>query len=397
MNTPVFLSKAEARKIILNASGLARKAQFGTGIEAVYRVIDHLGFLQLDTNYTVERAHHQMLFARVPDYQPEWLAELCEDGRIFEYFLSDSGFIPMHDFRYSIPVKKGFAAGRSLLTPAESRLMKEILDRVERDGAVMVSDFTADRIEASSGWWDWRPAKVAIERLYLDGTLMITRNKAFRKLYDLPLNLMPLDVDVTEPTSEEFSRYIIFRTLAALGIASFKDMAWRARRVKGNPLKAELAKMVEEGQVSVVNVEGLKKNEFYMLSDQEGNVEISGDVFILSPFDTLTVFRHRLTEFFNFDYQIECFVPAEKRIYGYFSLPVLLGDVFIARMDSKADRKHKILIIHNLHFEPVVLDQKEIAKLAEALKAFVTFNQCLDISFQKSNNNDYLEKLKSGF
>src|SRR5215217_523193 len=100
----ISLTKEQARKIIIEAAGLARKAQFGTGIEGVYRVIDHLGFVQLDTNYVVERAHHHVMATRVPDYQTEWLAQLCEDDRIYEYFMSDAGYLPMHDFRFSLPV-----------------------------------------------------------------------------------------------------------------------------------------------------------------------------------------------------------------------------------------------------------------------------------------------------
>src|SRR6202012_4550317 len=106
------LTPSQARNIILHAAGLARKAQFGKGREAVYKLIDHLGFVQLDTNYTVERAHHHAIFARVPDYRLEWLEELQQDGRIYEFFTSDSGFMPMHNFRFSLPVKAGFVDAR---------------------------------------------------------------------------------------------------------------------------------------------------------------------------------------------------------------------------------------------------------------------------------------------
>src|ERR1043165_4114550 len=104
----LILTKAQARKIILHAAGLSKRAPFGKGREAVYRLIDHLGFIQLDTNYVVERAHHHVIAARVPDYEPAWLTELTEEGRIFEYFTSDAGYLPMHDFRFSLPVKHAF-------------------------------------------------------------------------------------------------------------------------------------------------------------------------------------------------------------------------------------------------------------------------------------------------
>ncbi|MEO6286925.1 MAG: crosslink repair DNA glycosylase YcaQ family protein [Dyadobacter sp.] len=392
----ITLTIPQARKIILHAAGLARKAQFGTGIEAVYRVIDHLGFVQLDTNYVVERAHHHVMAARIPDYETEWLGELCSDGSVFEYFTSDAGYLPMHDFRFSLPVKRAFNSQRAPLTQPEINLMKEVLDRAEREEKLTVSDFENDRLEASSGWWDWRPAKVALERLYLDGKLMISRTRNFQKVYVLPVDLVPQETDLTMPTDEEYARFVIRRTLGALGIAYAKEMAWRARYVKGNLVKKELEKMARAGEVKTVTVEGLK-GPLYMLPDQEMHAEISNDVFILSPFDILNVFRHRLKDFFHFDYQIECFVPAPKRQYGYFSLPILAGDTFIARMDAKADRKQKVLIVHNIHFEPVDLDAITIEKLIQSLKAFVRFNQCRDIVFKKSNHETYLEALSGSF
>lgn len=387
----ISLTKPQARKIILHAAGLARKAQFGTGIEAVYRVIDHLGFVQLDTNYVVERAHHHVMAARVPDYRTEWLADLAEEGRIYEYFTSDAGYLPMHDFRFSLPVKKAFNTQRKPLTQQETSLMKQILERIEREGPLTVGDFENDRLEASSGWWDWRPAKVALERLYLDGKLAISRSKTFQKVYDLPLNLVPSDTDLTMPSDEEYARFVIRRTLGALGIAYVKEMAWRARHVKGNLVKKELAKMVDNGEVNMVTVEDLK-GPLYMLAGQERKIKLSEDVFILSPFDVLNVFRHRLKDFFHFDYQIECFVPAPKRKYGYFSLPILAGDTFIARMDAKADRKQKLLVVHNIHFEAVDLHQKTMDKLMAALQDFMRFNQCRDIEFRKSNNKTWLKQ-----
>lgn len=393
---PLSLSQPQARKIILHAAGLAWPAQFGTGREAVYRLIDHLGFVQLDTNYVVERAHHHVMAARVPDYEPQWLAELVEDGLIFEYYTSDAGYLPMYDFRFSLPVKEAFAVNRGTPTPAETRLMKQVLDRIEREGPLMVGDFEYDRQQASTGWWDWRPAKVSLERLYYDGKLMITRTKAFHKIYDLPLNLVPAETDLTVPTPEEYARFVIRRTLGALGIAYAKEMAWRARYVKGNLVKKELEKMAAAGELRQVVVDGLKSAPLYMLPNQQTEVELSGDAFILSPFDILNVFRHRLKDFFGFDYQIECFVPAPKRKYGYFSLPILVGDTFVARMDAKADRKQKLLLIHNLHFEAVELSADMISKIVGALKAFVRFNGCRDVVFSKTNEEGYLRGIREG-
>jgi uncharacterized protein len=390
------LTLPQARRIILHAAGLSRPAPFGKGREAVYKLIEHLGYIQVDTNYTVERAHHHAIFSRVPDYKPEWLEELQADGRIFEFFTSDSGFQPMREFRFSLPVKQSFAAGRKPLTQAETNLMTRVLDRVAREGPLMVKDFENDRQEASSGWWDWRPSKVALERLFLDGSLMTTRTRDFQKLYDVPKNLIPGDIDMTMPRPEEFARHTILRVLRSLGIAYVKEMSWRARFVKGHVIREEIRKLVDEGEVCTVKIEGLRTTApLYMLPGYgRRKIELSDDAYILSPFDTLNVFRHRLRDFFDFDYQIECFVPEPKRKYGYFSLPVLIGDTFVARMDSKADRKQKTLIIHNLHFEPVKLTKPDFPKFIAALHRFARFNHCTDIVLKKSNNKPYLKAIK---
>jgi len=392
----LVLTRSQARKIILHAAGLSRRAQFGKGREAVYKLIDHLGFVQLDTNYVVERAHHHAIASRVPDYKLEWLEELQADGRIFEFFTSDSGYMPMHDFRFSLPVKEGFSSGRKALTQAEINLMNKVLDRIAREGPLMVKDFDNDRLEASSGWWDWRPSKMALERLYLGGRLMTTRKKDFQKVYDLPLNLIPDDIDTTMPTPEEFARHVIRRSLRSMGIAYAKEMAWRARYVKNNLVKKELEKLVEEGEVCNVAIEGIKTAPLYMLPGYKNKkIQLSGDAFILSPFDALNVFRHRLRDFFDFDYQIECFVPQAKRKYGYFSLPVLVGDTFVARMDSKADRKHGELAIHNLHFEPLKLTRPMIVKISDAIRTFAKFNQCKAITIAKSNDKLALKAIRN--
>ena len=391
----LILTQSQARKIILHAAGLYKRAPFGKGREAVYKFIDHLGYVQIDANYVVERAHHHAIASRVPDYKPEWLEELEADGRIFEFYTSDSGYIPMHDFRFSLSVKEGFVARRKPLTPAEVTLMNQVLDRIGREGPLMVKDFDNDREVASTGWWDWRPSKIALERLYLDGRLMVTR-KDFHKVYDLPRNLIPDDIDTTMPTPVEYARYVIRRCLKSLGIAYAKEIAWRARWVKNNLVKTELEKLVEEGEVCKVVVEGLTTAPLYMLPTYKNKkIDLTGDAYVLSPFDVLNVFRHRLNNFFDFDYQIECFVPQAKRKYGYFSLPILAGDTFVARMDSKADRKQKVLTVHNLHFEPVKLSKPTLVKINDAIKTFAKFNQCQDIIIKKCNNNQHLKAIRT--
>ena len=165
----ITLTKTQARKIILHAAGLSKRAQFGKGKEAVYKFIDQLGFVQIDTNYVVERAHHHSIASRVPDYKMEWLEQLQADGRIVESWTFAAGYIPMYVFRFSLPIKASFAVRWKSATQTEINLMKKILDRIGREGPLMARDFENDRVTKSSGWWDWRPSKVALEHLNFTG------------------------------------------------------------------------------------------------------------------------------------------------------------------------------------------------------------------------------------
>jgi len=394
---PLTLTKQQAKKIILHAAGLSKHAQFGKGREAAYKVIDHLGFVQIDTNYVVERAHHHALAARVPGYKTEWLDQLQTDARIFESWTYAAGYAPMDEFRFSLPVRASLAQRRKEQTQAEINLMNKVLDRIGREGPLMASNFENDRVTKSSGWWDWRPSKVALEHLNFDGRLMTLRTKNFLKVYDLPGNVIPSGIDTTTPTSEEYARHVIMRSLKALGVASFKDIVFRARYIKEKKfIKAELENMVRDQEVYEIEVKGIKDAPLYMLAEYKSKkISISGDVYILSPFDVLNVYRHRLQTFFDFDYMVECFVPSPKRKYGYFSLPILLGDTFIARMDSKADRKKRMLTIHNLHFESVKLSNPLIAKLCDAISTFAKFNKCNAIVLKKSNDKVLLKVIQN--
>lgn len=382
----IAVTREHAKKIILHAAGLSRRGQFGRGKEAVYKLIDHLGFVQIDTNYVVERAHHHSIAARVADYQLPWLEQLRADGRIFEFWTFATGYIPTHDFRYSLPVKASFLAKRKSVTAAETNMMNNVINRISREGPLLARDFENDRVKKSSGWWDWRPSKVALERLLLQGKLMTSRRDDFQKVYDLTENMIGGDIDQSTPSDQEFAHHVIKRSLQALGIASAKEISYHARFVK-HSIKEELQTLIDTGEICLVEVDGVKTKPLYMLSVYKNRkISLSGDVFILSPFDIVNIHRQRLKDFFSFDYQVECFVPKPKRKYGYFSLPVLIGDTFIARMDSKADRKSSILIVNNLHFESVKLSRTMIEKLSDAIHDFAVFNQCDSVVFKKSND-----------
>lgn len=292
-------------------------------------------------------------------------------------------------------MKAALLARRKPLQPAEAAMMRTVMDRIGREGPLMARDFEYDRETKSTGWWDWRPSKLALERLHFEGKLVTIRKKNFEKVYDLPENVVPADIDLTPPSTAEYVAHTIVRSVKALGIASFRDINFRLRYAgKRDVVKAQLQTLVDGGRVVVVEVRGAKNGPYYTLPAYlRKPLRLSNECFILSPFDILNVYRSRLKDFFGFDYMVECFVPEAKRKYGYFALPVLVGDRFIARMDAKADRKSHELIIFNLHFESGGSTPAMISRFADALVDFAGFNQCTTISIQKCNNKSIAQRL----
>jgi len=356
MNQPIELSQKAARRLALEAQGLARGESFGRGKKAVASAIQQLGYVQIDTISVVQRAHHHVLNTRIPNYQETMLNKLqAIDGKVFEYWSHAAAYLPIGDYRFYQPIMQGFAQNR----PRDKKLVKEILARVTAEGALQARDFEQPAGKKTNGWWDWKPAKHMLETLFLSGELMVKERQGFQKVYDLAERVLPDDIDTTLPTDSEWARQHTIMMLRALGLGRCSDIAYArkiVRRLTRNSFKPDIGQAVnelcEEGIVVGCNVKG---NTFFSLAESLNSIpsKISRSrARFLSPFDNLVINRSRTQSLFNFDYLIECYVPEPKRKYGYFSLPILWGDELIGRMDSKADRKTHQFTVKNLHLEP---------------------------------------------
>lgn len=387
------LSKKESRRLILQAAGLNQRNPFGNGKNAVYRTIDHLGYVQIDTISVVERAHHHILATRVSGYQNQWLEKLQADKKVLEYWSHAAAYLPMEDYRYTLPIKKYFAEQRDRWPKSDKQLMQKVYDRVKEDGPLMARDFEGDRIRKSEGWWDWKPAKLALERLFFQGSLVTVGRSGFQKIYDIPENVIPIHINTSEPTQEEYAVYLVERYIKSLGLATIGEITYLRKDIK--PVVQKVIKeKVDNGQLIRIKVEGLENLDYYAdKSFSEFSGRLTNQVHILSPFDNLTIQRNRLLNFFNYDYQIECYVPQSKRKYGYFCLPLLYGDQFVGRMDAKADRSEGRLIVRNLHFEGSYYNKISPDKFQKAIKSYAIFNGCEDIVFQRSNDIKFLNEI----
>ncbi len=376
-----------ARRATLRYQGLLKGAYFGQGKQAVVRAIDALGYLQIDTISVVDRSHHHILKTRISNYTPELLTQLqAVDRQVFEYWSHAAAYLPIQDYRYYLPMMHGFGAQRS----HDQALTQSILHRITAEGPLQSKDFEPQRDRQSNGWWDWKPAKHALEYLFLSGQLMITERVGFAKLYDLTERVLPTFIDTRMPSVTEWARFSLLKSLKALGIGTLADLTYARATVRRftapefvPDYAAALQQLIDEGEACAVDVDGETWYALPGLFEPSRTQLDRSQIQFLSPFDNLVINRKRLLRLFNFDYQLECYVPAAKRRYGYFCLPLLWGDQLVGRMDCKAERKTGVLHLRHLQIESqYVLTDALISALELGLQRFAEGLQCTHIELE---------------
>jgi len=373
------------RRLALASQGLLQSQPFGSGLAGACRAINHLGYVQLDTISVVERAHHHVLYSRVPKFDSAMTNQMLLNGDIFEYWSHAAAVLPIADFRFSLPYKHAIKSGQiHWYKNPDKKLMSELLVRIRTDGAIRSRDLETNS-KKGAGWWDWKPAKKAIEQLYMQGDLMVSNRESFQKTYDLTERVLPSNVNSRMPSTEEFAAHLVDQQLRCHGFVSLKGLTYLRRNVElRKAVKTLVNERLAQGVLEQVQ---LSSGEIFIL--ETGTFErrlprLNNRMLILSPFDNCVIQRERLKAVFQYDYQIECYVPAAKRQYGYFCLPLLFRDEFIGRMDCKAHRKTSHLEIKLLHFEPHNFDEGlVVSAFVDAIKQFSHFQKCDLVSLAK--------------
>lgn len=375
---PQTISGKEARRLALHCQGLDTKWPFGKGLQATNRAIARLGYTQLDTISVIERAHHHVLWSRVPDYHKSHLKALQVGGdrSIFEYWAHAAAFLPVHDYRYALPTMRYFRDHEDRWPKSKEAIKKDVLKRIREEGPLMARDFQHESQKKGDGWWDWKPAKLALQRLFFEGELMIRERVSFQRVYDIPERVLPSGIDTSHPSDQEYCDFLVHRTIQSHGLATPAAMVYQRKGMQA-PVKDRLEALTDAGVVLPVSVRGAKDSYFSTpgLLDTTG-IRINNTMRILSPFDNVVIQRRRLRDLFDYDYQIECYVPEPRRQYGYFCLPLLLGDRFVGRIDARADRKSGTLVLKHVVMERAMDDGIFAQKFAAALPEFMAFNGC---------------------
>ena len=394
-----------ARRMALHAQMLDGRSYIPKGKEGVAQTIETLGYVQIDTISVVERAHHHTLWIRQPDYEADMLHELqAVDRRVFEYWGHAASYLPMADYRFYLPRMRSFSAPvtswERYFIEKHEPLTGSVLERIQQEGPLSSKDFKPPPGKKRGEWWDWKPAKGALEVLFWRGELMVTERRSFQRVYDLTERVLPSDVDTRTPEDDELGRFLVHRALSAYGMAQEKEIREHIRAAGKEVIAQSVADMVDGRELIRVEVESLDGVNYFALPgwvEESSQLDkIPTKVHIISPFDNLIIQRERIKSIFDFDYTLECYLPAAKRKYGYFSLPILWGEQFVGRLDPKAERKKNVLIVRNLVFEPQFKASDEfLAKFARALVDFMHFNHCESVEIENIAPLGLLESIRS--
>jgi uncharacterized protein len=382
---PQRITPAHARRLALRVQGLDAAYRPGRGVEGAAATVERLGYVQIDTIAVIERAHEHIFWTRQPAYRPAFLQQLMQQRRVFEYWTHAASYVPMTDYRYYGRHRRWHAAGghRAQWLQEHRKITAHVRQRIRDEGPLLAADFK-DTEGRRGPWWDWKPAKVALEALYDAGELMIAERRGFQRAYDLTERVLPSDLDVTEPDADACARWAVHRTLDNLGVADEAQMRYWFRHRE--QLHTAVEQLLAAGEIEPVEVPGADGDALYaravdLRATARGRP--SRRVHLLSPFDNLVIRRRWLQRFFDFDYTIECYVPGPKRRYGYFCLPILLGDRFVGRLDPKAERKNGVFVVRCLELEPGVEDAVALmAPLAESIWRFARFNGCVEVRIE---------------
>tara|TARA_R110002050_G_scaffold16719_1_gene50468 strand:+ start:120544 stop:121752 length:1209 start_codon:yes stop_codon:yes gene_type:complete len=392
--TTQSISLQEAKRLVLVSQQINTTKPKGKAIDATLSALEQLGYIQIDTISVIERAHHHTLWNRNSKYTDSHLDDLIANKQVFEYWSHAAAYLPMRDYRFTLPRKQAIANGaQNHWYQRNEKMMKFVLQRIRDEGPLMAKNFVHKGEKLAE--WQSKPTKQALEYLFMQGDLMISSRKNFHKVYDLTERVLPDAINTATPTTDEYARFLITQYLQANGLGQASEMGYLLKGVKKLLLKT-LQNMVEQGELVQIMVNMML---YYTLPDTLevlGKIRKNNAVKILSPFDNLVIQRKRMQALFDFDYLLECYVPVAKRKYGYFTLPILWNENLVARMDCKVDRKNALLHMHHLALEPGLDKATNFAfALGKELQAFMQFNNCTQLQLHKTTPAVFKPELQS--
>jgi uncharacterized protein YcaQ len=355
------LSAAEARRIALTAQGFGRARPTAPGTRQLNLALARMATLQIDSVNVFARSHYMPLFSRVGAYDTAALDRLLFARRspYVEYWAHMASFIPAADWalfrfrmddsraKYASKTEGWFGANRATVDWVRA----ELADR----GPLRPAEIEHDAKKGARGpWWDWDVVKHALEHLWIIGEVAIAGRRGFERRYGLAEHVIPADV-LAEPVARpDAIRELMRRASSAYGVATASDLADYWRIMDRRAVLTAIGELVDAGELAPVTVEGWtsagRPAKAWVHRDAALPRRVDAAA-ILTPFDPVVWFRDRAERLFDFEYRIEIYTPAPKRRFGYYSLPLLVGDDVVGRADLKADRASSTLLVQSAWWE----------------------------------------------
>ena len=343
------LTKSQVRRIWLHAQRLDTPAPFGAGPDAVRQAVEHLGYVQIDTIHVIERCHHHILFTRIPGYQRAHLRQAQSlDKTVFEYWTHALSYVPARDFVYFQAAMRQHkrAPGRWFQSVTPENLRK-VLSLIEREGPLSIRDIDDDvLVEKDHPWASRKPSKRALQLAFLTGDVTVNARAGMLKSYELTDRHFGWERRPKPAPERAITTYVLDRALQAQGIVSLDSICHLDAKRKP-AMRRMIDERVRRKELVPVRWESAGAVAHWMRPDalEIGDGDVEGNVHILSPFDPLVIQRKRLQAMFGYQHRFEAYLPREKRVFGYFALPVLVGDAIVAAIDLKADRTQRTLLV----------------------------------------------------
>ena len=348
-NEPFSLTKADARRIWLRAQRLDIRQPFGDGPQATAAAVAHLGYVQIDTIHVIERCHHHILHTRIPGYRRADLRQAQSvDRTVFEYWTHALSYVPSADFKFFMPAMKLHRReGHGWYDSVKPADMRKVMRLIRRDGALTIRDIDDDELTEKEHLWQSRkPSKRALQLAFYRGEVTISERNGMLKTYQLTNRHFGWDKPPKPASPGEVAAYLLDRALRAQGLVSLDSICHLDA-----PRKAAIRRLIDarvrRRELIPVAIEDAGKQEHWVAPAtlaRRGEID-PGLVHILSPFDPLMIQRKRTELFFGYGHRFEAYVPKAKRLFGYFALPVLVGEDIVAAIDLKTDRQNRKLLM----------------------------------------------------
>jgi len=353
------VSPALARRIALAAQGFGRPRPTVVGTRQLNALIDRVNLLQIDSVNVFERSHYLPAFARLGPYDKTLLDALTMKAHAphTEYWAHEAAFMRREDwplFQWRMDAQRLRYTKPGSWFPANLTTVDWLRAELASNGPLTAGEIEHDANKRTGPWWGWSDVKRALELMFIFGELAIAGRTRFQRRYALAADVLPAEVLETRVETPDAVRELIRRSAVAHGIGTAGDLG-DYFRIQRAPTLAAISDLEDAGELIPVTVAGWNQNGKPMKAWLHRDARLPRRIdatALLSPFDPVVWYRDRALRMFDFHYRIEIYTPAEKRTYGYYTMPLLIDDRVVGRIDLKSDRQARLLRVQSAWSEP---------------------------------------------